>query len=138
MAMQTIAISQATLEKLDNCSCGNKMKAVFYCQQSTCPQHNSQFLFCESCNNETNHNHLPKRIDTECTNQENDWKKILDKAEKKRDSSINNFKLTQKLLEYFEKVAQTCGIELDVAPKKMLDELKTFCEKLNYFVNEED
>jgi hypothetical protein len=29
----------------------------------------------------------------------------LDKAEKKRDSSINNFKLTQKLLEYFEKVA---------------------------------
>ena len=42
-----------------------------------------------------------------------------------------------KLLEYFETVAELKNIELDLAPRRMLDDLNGFCSVINDWVNEE-
>jgi hypothetical protein len=49
-----------------------------------CPQHESQFLFCENCNNDDNHNHRPERIDLKCDSELQLWKFLLAEAEKKK------------------------------------------------------
>ena len=102
-----------------------------------CPQHESQFLFCESCNNDNNHNHRPERIDLKCDNEQQYWKILLAEAEKKKGLSTNSLQSMSPLLEYFENVAEMKNIELENAPRRMLEDLNGFCSVINDWVNEE-
>ena len=42
-----------------------------------------------------------------------------------------------KLLEFFEAVAEIKNIELENAPRRMLEDLNGFCSVINDWVNEE-
>jgi hypothetical protein len=110
---------------------------VFYCHDNTCPQHDSQFLFCENCNNDITHNHRPARIDTKSDGEQQNWKILLAKAENKKASSANSLESMSKLLEFFETVAEVKNIELENPPKRMLEDLNGFCSVINDWVNEE-
>jgi hypothetical protein len=63
-----------------------------------CPQHESQFLFCENCNNDDTHNHRPERIDLKCDGEQTNWKMLLADADKKRSSSTNCLETMSPLL----------------------------------------
>ena len=51
--------------------------------------------------------------------------------------TLNNPGYRQKLLEFFETVAELKSIELDLAPRRMLEDLNGFCSVINDWVNEE-
>ena len=104
MAHATIVLSKAILEKLNDCSCGQGQKAIYYCHDKKCPQHTTQFLFCEFCNTDENHNHRPQRIDLICDLELNFWKFLCSEAEKKKNSSYNVLKDIFELLDFFEEV----------------------------------
>ena len=94
-------------------------------------------MFCENCNNEDTHNHRPERVDLKCNSEEGNWKILLAQAENKRDASTVVLEKMSKLLEFFETVAELKSIELDLAPRRMLEDLNGFCSVINDWVNEE-
>lgn len=59
-------------------------------------------------------------------------------AEKKRDTSTACLETLNKLLEFLEAIAEEKNIELENAPRRMLEDLNGFCIVINEWVNEEE
>ena len=59
-------------------------------------------------------------------------------AEKKKHLSTNSLQKLNSLLEFFETVAEIKNIELENAPRRMLEDLNGFCSVINDWVNEEE
>ena len=136
--MATVQIPFSVLEKLSFCSCGCKLKAVYYCHDKTCKRHQTQYYFCESCCSEEGHDHRPQRIDIKCQKEQLDWTKLLAEVNKKASSSEHALKEMINLLDFFENAADQNNIYIDHPMKRRLDEIKEFAKLLAYVVNDQE
>ncbi len=86
--MSSVQVSQAALNKLRICGCGNNLIAVNYCFDPSCKMHHVRFEFCNDCNTEELHDHRLTRIDVKCQAEDKQWGILLsdinDKVNKAR------------------------------------------------------
>ncbi len=136
--MATVQNRLSVLEKLSDCSCGSKLKAIYYCHDKTCKRYRSQYYFCDACCSEEGHDHRPQRIDTKCQKEHFEWTKLLDEVNKKASSSQHALKEMINLLDFFENAADKNNIYINNPMKRRLDEIKEFAKILAGVVNDQE
>lgn len=125
MGVTATFISKEDELKLRLCSCPLQNKAKNYCTMESCPQHESQFEFCEDCNTKVNHDHRPDRIHVLCNTEDHEWNMLLVQVRKMMDQTSSLLKKHNiiPLCEYFESVADEFKLSNEQGLKRNLDEV---------------
>ncbi|TNV79930.1 hypothetical protein FGO68_gene4969 [Halteria grandinella] len=93
----------AQMQNLDACKIHPKEKVIFQCIKESCPNYDSQKLYCIQCNEEVRHDHRPTMITTQLTNSALKWTELRSKLaslNEKVDQFNTEFKDLMKVLQY--------------------------------------
>jgi hypothetical protein len=86
---------------MDPCSCGKGAKAVYYCNEETCPNHKRRPTYCLFCNEQKLHKHASITVARETDR----WGKEFIATEKEFASLFDN---TKEKLSTYEPLIAMC------------------------------
>lgn len=89
-------------KRLEDCKCGSKEKAIFYCKEKSCQ--NLRFTFCESC--EEHHEHRCIRLDRYVIAEDIAWKKDLSGLDTLVEEAKVNIEKYNELIDLFDGIAE--------------------------------
>ena len=103
--------------KLEDCQCKRGEKAIYYCDEGeNCEFSQSNFLYCELCNEERIHDHITKIVNRRVGSEGQIWMMVKSRANQKLQSTQNNHEKYKKVIGFMESVAEEKKIQIDETP----------------------